>query len=235
MSFMECDPGHAIIQHQFWSSTLLVWDRDRWRAYSIIRTPAWVQEVYDRVAAVSEIACKPRLLVLADAGGAGGFSYDGIVAVGMSDFNTLVADAYARGLLARLTPAEAVVRRHVDPAAVWTDDQVRRGMMTTLFGHELDHTRRRQLGLPYAGIWEEAACDEQAGIVDEHLGVPMALGIALMNVVGCCHFICDHPPAPERVRRYAIGRARETQARIALEEQRRWHAMFGGQWFVPSQ
>ncbi|MBI3181539.1 MAG: hypothetical protein HYZ28_05300 [Myxococcales bacterium] len=170
-------------------NTLCVFDGEQIREYPIAPVPVGVAELYRFIGQAAPPWCRPPLLWLAHAGGAGGLYVPDLIAVGAREAVALSSE----------------VRQARSGNAA---ESVLLSVLTMALAHELGHALLRERGGASGGVQGELRADTIAGIIAGRLGSDLDLDRVVMSTIGCneVSWRCTHPRSEARVIAYEYGR-----------------------------
>jgi hypothetical protein len=173
------------------------------RAFERRETPAWVATLYGKLHVQAELVCRPELLWLEHAGGAGALWLGDAIAVGVADVRRIAIELVERYLGLRvLTPRESLVYRGPRHSLAEYEAEVIR----VLLAHELGHARLHQDQNGSLGVREELLADVWAGYLASAMGWDPSLHHLIFHSIGCVGPACTHPSPDARMAAYVRGR-----------------------------
>ena len=204
-----------------WAATeshLLLWD-DKPYALARAPTPGWVRAVYARILAATGLHCRPQLIWVKNAGGAGGLYLGDAIVVGAADVRRIAITVVERYLgLKPLTPYEVLYSQEPTyPLAMF-----KREVLRVLLAHELGHALLHQYQQRSGDVHEELRADVWVGRIAQALNWEPGLQRLILHAIGCrLGPACTHPSPQARVAAYDRGRMQQrqrTSRRVVLPE-----------------
>ncbi len=186
------------------SDHLIIINGDRSQIYKRHLAPRGVRRLYERILDHTELECRPQLVWLRHAGGAGGFYLGNAIAIGAADM---------RAIARELANSDIGIRRiwshgpyYLSPRYSLAELELE--VIRCVLAHEVGHAVAYHSGTSQgvSSVRVELQADIAAGAIAESMGWDGDLQRQVFHLIGCLGPACTHPSPDARRKAYEFGR-----------------------------